>query len=460
MKADFTRNTFDPLKHFTRVLMQQGRVQLDADWNEQTAILLHNLQALAADLIGPHGGPSDNCGFRITQASGDPFNVQIGNGHYYIDGVLCENEGKRDGTNFSYRLQPNYPPDKDQQTLTEGSWLIYLDVWERHLTYIEVESPDNSVISIREVALGGPDTATRAQIVWQVKVMRGEKCLSSQELNQIFQPAQRGRLKARAKQESKPTDPCLSPPDARYRRTENQLYRVEIHQGGTAWNGVEAPPENAATFKWSRENGSVIFPIVGGAGTKILTLENLGRDDRFGLKEGDWVEVQDDDYILHNRAGKLRQVRLIDRVSMTVTLNDTTDQNVGKDPAKHPLLRRWDHKERTKTEGRPQLADDGTALIEEGKWLSLEDGVQIQFQSSGNNNRPNSYRTGDYWLIPARTATGDVEWPGPVGDPVALPPHGVVHHYAPLAVIALGASGNVTVQRDCRYKFDTLAKPM
>ena len=35
MKADLTRNTFHPFRHFTQVLMQQGRVQLDADWNEQ-----------------------------------------------------------------------------------------------------------------------------------------------------------------------------------------------------------------------------------------------------------------------------------------------------------------------------------------------------------------------------------------------------------------------------------------
>ena len=47
MKGDFTRDTFDASNHFTRVLMQQGRVQLDADWNEQTAILLHYLQSLA-----------------------------------------------------------------------------------------------------------------------------------------------------------------------------------------------------------------------------------------------------------------------------------------------------------------------------------------------------------------------------------------------------------------------------
>ncbi len=62
MKADLTRNTFDPFKHFTRVLLQQGRVQLDADWNEQTSILLKYLQALATDLIGPAGGPVGNLG--------------------------------------------------------------------------------------------------------------------------------------------------------------------------------------------------------------------------------------------------------------------------------------------------------------------------------------------------------------------------------------------------------------
>ena len=35
MKGDFSRLTFDPTKHFSGVRMQQGRVQLDADWNEQ-----------------------------------------------------------------------------------------------------------------------------------------------------------------------------------------------------------------------------------------------------------------------------------------------------------------------------------------------------------------------------------------------------------------------------------------
>src|SRR4051812_21238116 len=116
MKADLSRVTFNPHQHFSRVLMQQGRVQLDADWNEQTSILLHHLRNLAADLIGPHGGPGDvvdangevvavNCGFeivtdpaRIDALPGDPDSKEqlkellreaqpgllIGKGHYYV----------------------------------------------------------------------------------------------------------------------------------------------------------------------------------------------------------------------------------------------------------------------------------------------------------------------------------------------------------------------------------------
>ena len=39
MSGDYSRQRFDPRKQFSAVLMQQGRVQLDADWNEQGAIL-------------------------------------------------------------------------------------------------------------------------------------------------------------------------------------------------------------------------------------------------------------------------------------------------------------------------------------------------------------------------------------------------------------------------------------
>ena len=47
-------------------------------------------------------------------------------------------------------------------------------------------------------------------------------------------------------------------------------------------------------------------------------LENLGRDDRFGLKENDFVEVQDDDSVPANRVTPLLTVASIDRSRMTV----------------------------------------------------------------------------------------------------------------------------------------------
>jgi hypothetical protein len=159
MKGDFSRDSFDLVKHFSRVLQQQGRVQLDADWNEQAAILLHYLRTLAADLLGPFAGPEGSSGFGITTSPQGGF--RIGKGRYYVDGILCENEQE----NMTYMTQKDFPTPP---TLPTGaSYLVYLDVWERHITALEDDD-------IREKALDGPDTATRTKVVWQVKIDDGQ----------------------------------------------------------------------------------------------------------------------------------------------------------------------------------------------------------------------------------------------------------------------------------------------
>jgi hypothetical protein len=443
MKGDFTRDTYDATRHFSRVLMQQGRVQLDADSNEQAAILLRYIQALAADLIGPHGGPAkDNGdkgdGFRLAEVAGER-DFEILPGHYYVRGALCENEARQDAKGapiaVTYFTQPDYPLDRDRDKLANGSYLVYLDVWERHLTYVELEDADGSVVSIREAALNGPDTATRAQVVWQVKTKASDITVGDardyaaflEELGEETQPGT-GKLRARAIQPKSGLDaPCITSPESRYRGAENQLYRVEIHDGGTAQTG--------ATFKWSRENGSVIFPIRQ-IGDKSVTVETLGRDARLSLEVGDLVEIVDDDYTLQNRAERLLEVDAVDYDGNVVMLKDGPASTVGRDAKKHPLLRRWDQRETEKS--KPN--QDGVLPVTEtpGEWLDLEDGVQIQFRPNG------TYRTGDYWLIPARTATGDVEWPGPVNAPLALPPRGVRHYYAPLWIISVN-DGVITV---------------
>src|SRR5260370_33692385 len=113
-RGDFTRDTFNPLKHFSRVLTQQGRVQLDADWNEQTSILLHYLQTLAADLIGPHGGPGD--GFKIQDKDKDnqtyTQKFAISPGHYYVGGLLCEDSSSEPVLYYSQADFPLRDQDK------------------------------------------------------------------------------------------------------------------------------------------------------------------------------------------------------------------------------------------------------------------------------------------------------------------------------------------------------------
>jgi hypothetical protein len=105
--------------------------------------------------------------------------------------------------------------------------------------------------------------------------------------------------------------------------------------------------------------------------------------------------------------------------------------------------------------------------VVEGEWIPLEDGIEVYFGPTAGGAggvAPATYRAGDYWLIPARVATRGIEWPqkkttaadGPVeSEPRALPPRGIVYHFAPIAVVALRATG-VDIRGDCRCEFDAV----
>lgn len=66
MKGDFSKPPFDARRRFAGVLMQQGRVSLDADWNEQVGIENRRAETMMLDLVGPSGAPRDAAGYAIT----------------------------------------------------------------------------------------------------------------------------------------------------------------------------------------------------------------------------------------------------------------------------------------------------------------------------------------------------------------------------------------------------------
>ena len=65
MKGDFTRFTHRKEKHYSSVRRQQGRVDLDADWNEQADISAYLAETETRDVIGAFGVPKHDAGFSV-----------------------------------------------------------------------------------------------------------------------------------------------------------------------------------------------------------------------------------------------------------------------------------------------------------------------------------------------------------------------------------------------------------
>lgn len=439
MKGDFSRSSFSPGKRYTSVRMQQGRVQLDSDWNEQADILRYAIAAQARDLVGAGAGPDESAGFALDLATrtvdgAERLDLTIGPGCYYVDGLRCDNDAP-----LWYSEQPGAAGDALPVDAAEGSRVLaYLDVFERLVTALE--DPE-----LREPALGGPDTAARTRTTWQVRLLPlagqaaegGDPGWAREWQSFVESRACKGRLVVRF--------------DGYGAALGNHLYRVEIH-------GVDGAE---ASFKWSRENGAVAFPIArvtflntsGSGNTESVVSEGrlelscgLLERDRLALVEGDLVELEDDLTAIgaaHSLLARVVEVRLepgegdqigtiVGRVKLSADAADVAalrerwqprQSGPGESPPYarlHPLLRRWDRNGAAAGDPgwKPQpIARDGDT------WYPLEHGLAVRFEGQY------AYAPGDYWQIVARADA-------PPGELPARPPDGVERRCAPLALLS------------------------
>jgi len=536
MKGDFSRQTFDPVKHFSGVRMQQGRVQLDADWNEQVDLARHRVETETVDTVGHCGGPLHDAGFRVVALQTAPPAVKnaaaaaypglnaatndlvILPGRYYVDGVLavCERPvlfGRQPDL-------PHLPVPTGHGLATPGDYLLYLDVWERHLTALDDEL-------LREVALGGPDTATRTRTVWQVKAFKlaaspGPGCPPTPDWEASVAPAPR-TLRARARPAGPDQGPCVVPAGALYTGLENQLYRVEVHAPGaldvppanpaTAGAAVTADPNDArvvvaASGSWTVGQTVLLYPTAAnprlrptlaqvaarsGPGNRTLTLSA-----RFSMDAVDGARIRP-------IAGATYKWSRDNGIAVTrVAGFDNADlarvvvESLGPDEVLGFRSGDW-----------VELTGDVPELNGAPGMLAMVDRVEMAsnvvvlrapfpgllaaqlgplgnpklrrwdgFAPVGPGTEPQGYQaledgvevafgggpfgTGDHWLIPARTATaneqgGNVEWPEEsAGQGVARPPLGIRHHVCRLATISLTETTS-TVLGDCRCLFAPLS---
>jgi hypothetical protein len=154
------------------------------------------------------------------------------------------------------------------------------------------------------------------------------------------------------------------------------------------------------------------------------------------FKAEDWVELLDDWHELERIPGTLVKVTQVEGDILTIDL--TGIAVVFEQFSHNPKVRRWDYVRTAKPNPALTLADDRAIKIIEKSfptepWIPLEYGLEIQFEKLTDHQ----YRTGDHWLIPARVlllSPHQIEWPrDATGNAMFLEPHGVQHHYAPLA---------------------------
>lgn len=432
MKGDFSRSSFDAKKHYCGVRLQQGRVQLDADWNEQVDIQLQQRECERRDLVGVNAAPDTATGFAITLAGTDaaplasaeliPPDVTIESGRRYVDGMLCINE-----TDLQFSAQPDFPGAEEHRLATKGEHLlVYLEVWQHHIS--AREDP-----TLREVALDGLDTTTRIKTIAQVKFWTIPDAAQPGETQTIDKVFDRFRAVVQQKKGE-----LTAHKSARGTIPQNQLYRVEIHQ-----------VENDQVYcKWSRENGAVAYAvkeIIANGASVDLDLSDV-KAQQLDLRIDDWVEITSNDDALNGYAGVLGKVLYLQPDIQRVTVEPLSPLS-SRDPETcrtiRCVLQRWDQKG-----SNSQPLDQGRVPVSFEQALTLEHGIEVQFSRG-------AYAVGDYWLIPARAnlrqGRGDILPPADQRQP----PAGIIRHFAPLAILQHNAGVWQVVEHD-RSTFRTL----
>ena len=140
----------------------------------------------------------------------------------------------------------------------------------------------------------------------------------------------------------------------------------------------------------------------------MLTVGSTGKNPNLSFQTNMWVEVTSDINDLWGLPGTLALVTAVNSPTQnTITIDPTsivgsaiTDTDYP--PELHPKIRRWDWNQTSPTP--PPYPFPVQVPADNNGYIELEDGVEVKFTGG-------TYRTGDCWLIPARTATADVDWP-------------------------------------------------
>lgn len=457
MSADKSRITHDHTRKYREVVRQQGRVTLDADENEAQHLSSEETRLNALDFVGPSGSP--DLGFQVSNFTGIDFEIAAGS--MYVGGLRLTTDNttyntqpewfdRMDGTAWNVDKQPNL-----EELIRKQNALAILVLREQEIT--ATEDP-----ALREVALGGPDSAARTRILQRVVAFGTDANLCSQTPSTIgsfwkakglqynFRTAaleSQARLLVTLVSDPPPKTPCDPPAGSGYLGADNQLIRVQIasfdpgkRKGTLLWGYNNASvlyrcdlaPDKSAVVLRNRPIAPEFEPAANQVVQLLLPAARLDPyEDAFAAEISGWSSIVTQPY-----DGKSGRVPLPDPALVPpIATNLQTPQ--GTEFITAPLfLRLW--------EGQLEFALE-TPVTLPGTGLA----VTLSSQDPGQ-----PLHTGDYWSFAARPFTRDKVYSERFTE-APQPPTGPRMWAAPLAVIPKDTS---TAPSDCRPHFDNLVE--
>ncbi|WP_295386949.1 DUF6519 domain-containing protein [uncultured Thiodictyon sp.] len=438
MGSDRARISYNPARQYREVVSQQGRVTLEADVNEAQRLGSEALRRQTLDVVGTCGTPDD--GYAVVLAGGADFG--IGPGTLYLGGWrLCL------GQPIAYLSQPDWldwstDPHWADPAAWTGNAAVLLLCREQEVT--AVEDP-----ALREVALGGPDTAARTRLLQRVILAptKSAHCANAVADIDSFWKGQglscdpatgelcsASRLKVTVLSTAPADSPCDPPAQSGYLGADNQLIRVQI----TAFDSATGQ----GRLLWGFNNAATIFPCTTpDPSTLRLTARPLGTDQT--PRTGQAVQVLRAAADLGEgavAAGLCGVVATLEAPyqpeSQRVALPSGLPDDYAATPGSAPLfLRLWEAELAFKLDDPVELAGTGLAVT-----LSAAGGTALHI--------------GDFWCVAARPLTPNAVYPQRLlSEP--QPPDGPRQWACPLAI--LGKAGtDWTKLADCRLPFENL----
>ena len=455
MGADLSRVRFDPLRDFAGVVLQQGR-----------AAARRRLQRARRDprpapaggdrrphVVRPRPRPRRRrrgCPARRPTGSAshrDGGELTIGRGRMYVDGLLAENHGVR---------RPTFDPllaEADRHRTTRPTSTSPTGRRPTPCPTAAPTSPTSTSGSARSPRRGpdlveiavGVDTTARTQTVWQVRLLPTHRRRGQLRDRRRRHPRLGGRDRAVGRpadgrhDRGRPSETTRAtlPPTGGYRGLENQTYRVEIHDGG-------AP--GTATFKWSRENGSVANRSSRWSSRRRCGSPRSAGTTCCASTTGDWVEIIDDNAELDQTAGRDAQGHRRRRRRPIITFAgalpaDLQPADADDAAARHLRVRRWDQSGVVKSAaGRPARRPRRPG----------RDRADHRAGDRGHAGRARArhrrlvlaWRRPTARSAPATTGSSPRAPPTPRSrSSIAAPPLGIHHHYARLGVVTFPDPG-------------------